>query len=112
MPFLFHCFEGKDITGLVAAMLLAGAGVCREDIVADYQVSFTYFRPFYEKELEADTGIIWEKDPSKFYSEPSTMERILDYFDSAFGGMIGYFKSIGLTDDEIRRLAEILTKKI
>lgn len=110
-PFLFHCFAGKDRTGLLAAMLLGAAGVCREDIVADYQVSYTYFRPFYEKELEADTGIIWEKDPSKFYSEPSTMERILDYFESEFGGIIGYFKSIGLTDEEIRRLSEILTKK-
>ena len=107
-PFLFHCFAGKDRTGLLAAMLLDAAGVCKEDILADYQVSFTYFKPAYERELASDSGVIWEKDPSKFYSDPSVMERILDYFEKEFGGIIGYFKKIGLTDGEIRRLSEVL----
>jgi protein-tyrosine phosphatase len=35
-PTLVHCTAGKDRTGLVIAMLLAAAGVAREDIVADY----------------------------------------------------------------------------
>src|SRR5207237_7384320 len=33
---LFHCFAGKDRTGLVAAMLLSLAGVPAEHIAADY----------------------------------------------------------------------------
>lgn len=107
-PFLFHCFAGKDRTGLLAAMLLSAAGVCREDIVADYQVSFTYFRPAYEREIAADSGVIWEKNPAKFYSDPSVMERILDYFDAEFGGVTGYFGYIGLTEEEIKRISEIL----
>ena len=107
-PFLFHCFAGKDRTGLLAAMLLNAAGVCREDIVADYQVSFTYFKPAYEREIEADTGIIWEKNPAKFYSDPEVMHRILDYFESEFGGVIGYFRFIGLTEEEINRISDIL----
>ncbi len=107
-PFLFHCFAGKDRTGLLAAMLLSAAGVCREDIVADYQVSFTYFKPYYERELREDTGIIWEKNPAKFYSDPAVMERILDYFDSEFGGVKGYFKFIGLTEVEIIKISNVL----
>ena len=107
-PFLFHCFAGKDRTGLLAAMLLGAAGVSREDIVADYQVSFTYFKPAYEREIAADTGIIWEKNPAKFYSDPEVMERILDYFDTEFGGIKGYFDFIGLSDDEINRISKIL----
>ncbi|MBQ7837350.1 MAG: tyrosine-protein phosphatase [Clostridia bacterium] len=107
-PFLFHCFAGKDRTGLLAAMLLGAAGVSREDIVADYQVSFTYFKPAYEREIAADTGIIWEKNPAKFYSDPEVMERILDYFDTEFGGIKGYFGFIGLSEDEINRISKIL----
>jgi len=33
---LFHCFAGKDRTGLVAAMILSLAGVPAEHIAADY----------------------------------------------------------------------------
>ena len=107
-PFLFHCFAGKDRTGLLAAMLLSAAGVCREDIIADYQVSFTYFRPAYEREIAANSGIIWEKNPAKFYSDPAVIERILDYFDSEFGGVTGYFRFIGLTEKETERISKIL----
>lgn len=107
-PFLFHCFAGKDRTGLLAAMLLGAAGVCREDIVADYQVSFTYFLPAYEREVKANSGIIWEKNPAKFYSDPAVIQRILDYFDSEFGGIIGYFKFIGLNENEIKNISDVL----
>lgn len=33
---LFHCFAGKDRTGVVAALALSALGVSREEIVADY----------------------------------------------------------------------------
>ncbi len=35
-PVLVHCTAGKDRTGVVVAVLLAAAGVAREDIVRDY----------------------------------------------------------------------------
>ncbi len=107
-PFLFHCFVGKDRTGLLAALLLGAAGVCREDIVADYQVSYTYFKPFYEKEVDSGSGLIWEKDETKFYSKPETMEKILDYLDEAYGGINGYLKHIGLNEEEIEKVSRVL----
>lgn len=39
---VFHCTAGKDRTGIIAAIILKILGVCDEDIIADYQVSFTY----------------------------------------------------------------------
>ncbi|MGM9538179.1 MAG: tyrosine-protein phosphatase [Candidatus Onthomonas sp.] len=39
---VFHCTAGKDRTGVLAAILLLLLGVSEADIVADYQVSFTY----------------------------------------------------------------------
>lgn len=39
---VFHCTAGKDRTGVLAVILLLRLGVGEEDIIADYQVSFTY----------------------------------------------------------------------
>ena len=39
---LFHCSAGKDRTGVLASVILYLCGVDPEDIVADYQVSYTY----------------------------------------------------------------------
>ena len=36
---LFHCVRGVDRTGVIAVLLLALAGVAREDILADYELS-------------------------------------------------------------------------
>ncbi len=36
---LFHCFAGKDRTGVAAAMLLTLLGVSREDILRDYMLT-------------------------------------------------------------------------
>jgi protein tyrosine/serine phosphatase len=36
---LFHCFAGKDRTGLIAALLLRLAGASIEDAAADYELS-------------------------------------------------------------------------
>ena len=38
-PLVFHCTAGKDRTGVLAAMLLAAAGVIDEDISHDYTLS-------------------------------------------------------------------------
>ena len=46
---LFHCTAGKDRTGCTAALLLTLAGVGREDILADYQVTELYIRELVRK---------------------------------------------------------------
>ena len=41
---LFNCTAGKDRTGVIAMLLLKLAGVYDDDILADYEVSYTYLR--------------------------------------------------------------------
>jgi len=41
---LFHCAAGKDRTGIIAALLLGLAGVQDADIIANYEVTYTYIR--------------------------------------------------------------------
>ncbi|SHE89868.1 S-adenosyl-l-methionine hydroxide adenosyltransferase [Thermoanaerobacter uzonensis DSM 18761] len=40
-PYLIHCTEGKDRTGIVAALLEALMGASKDEIVDDYMQSFT-----------------------------------------------------------------------
>ena len=103
-PFMFHCFCGKDRTGMLSALLLSAAGVCKEDIIADYEVSYTYIKPFIEREIRNESGLIWDGAYERFYSLGQNMSQILDFIDEKYGGAIGYFKKIGLTDAEIDAL--------
>lgn len=46
---LFNCTAGKDRTGVVAMILLLLADVYENDIIADYQISYTYIREDIKK---------------------------------------------------------------
>lgn len=107
-PFMFHCFCGKDRTGILAALILSASGVESIDIIADYEISYTYIKPFLEKEIRENTGLIWEGKYERFYSHAEHMAHILDYIDRTWGGAIGYFRHIGLTEDEIEKIKNLL----
>lgn len=48
---LFHCTAGKDRTGVLASAILSLCGVSAEDIIADYEVTYTYNRKSFERML-------------------------------------------------------------
>lgn len=100
-PFMFHCFLGKDRTGILSALLLSEAGVSREDIIDNYVISYDLFKDYIENEIRNNTGLIWEQDISRFKSERETIEGILDYIDNEFGSTRKFLKYTGLTDAEI-----------
>ena len=56
-PVLFHCTAGKDRTGVVAALLLDLAGVGRQDIIADYEISHTLIAPLISRLQSAAPGL-------------------------------------------------------
>jgi protein-tyrosine phosphatase len=102
---LFHCFAGKDRTGLVAAMLLAIAGVPREHIAADYGETDVQLARQYE---------IWinEAEPDKrdaFRNElrcpPERILGVLDHVDARWGGVESYLEAAGMASADVYRLA-------
>lgn len=106
---LFHCTHGKDRTGIIAALLLALAGVSREDIVRDYAITYDLIRPIVDPKIASvsdDIGHI-------FRSDRQNMEELLDYLDRTYDGNPAlYFSAIGLTSEEILLLREqILLQK-
>ncbi|HEX2647636.1 MAG TPA: tyrosine-protein phosphatase, partial [Candidatus Dormibacteraeota bacterium] len=101
---LFHCFAGKDRTGLVAAMLLDLAGASADGIAADYAATDVQLARQYE---------IWidEAPPEKrdaFREElrcpPERILGVLDHLHAKWGGVEGYLDACGVTAEHIDRL--------
>ncbi|MCR4616020.1 MAG: tyrosine-protein phosphatase [Clostridiales bacterium] len=107
-PFLFHCFIGKDRTGMLAAMILHMAGVNDEDIVADYEISYSYLENFFRHEMEIGSGLIWECDEHQRRSDRGNMISLLEYINSKFGSIEDYLLGAGMTEEELKALSTLL----
>ena len=99
--FVFHCRSGKDRTGLVAALLLAIAGVPDEVVAKDFGLSTTYLN---EPELTEDDL----KKPGAYQkgSAPETMMLTLDFLRDRYGGVEGYLSDQGVSVSEIESVRE------
>lgn len=99
-PLLFHCYAGKDRTGVIAALLLAIADVRPEAIAHDYAMSTTHLRDAYLLRYA-------KQDPAEVIEAVRCPEEgvhnMLEYLRQA-GGIRAYLDRIGLTRDDIARL--------
>ncbi|MDH7808712.1 MULTISPECIES: tyrosine-protein phosphatase [Rhizobium/Agrobacterium group] len=103
---LFHCTAGKDRTGIIAALLLAAAGVPRETILADYALTGERITPLID-ELVADAiqrGLDAGEFKKLLGSEPGIMAAALDHLDGQYGGAAGYLAHIGLSKECLGKL--------
>lgn len=103
-PILIHCTAGKDRTGVATAFLLSILGVGRELIEADYlltnldvarQVDF----------IENTSGLPEGVNRLQMMEAAGVPERalsdFLDGLDERWGGVFGYLKHIGLSEQTI-----------
>jgi protein-tyrosine phosphatase len=77
---LFHCSHGKDRTGLIAALLLMLAGVSDSDIIDNYQISYTYLKPWFDTFISTIPADILHF----FNTNPQNMASTLSYFHRCF----------------------------
>lgn len=103
---LFHCTAGKDRTGIIAALLLAHAGVDEAVIIEDYALTGSIFAP-----LLADLRVraVARGVPSSLAdvvlaSAPHSMARTLGHLAGRYGGVGAYLAQIGLDQSEITSL--------
>jgi protein-tyrosine phosphatase len=92
---LFHCFAGKDRTGLVAAMLLSLAGVGSEHIALDYGETDRRLASQYEKwidEAEPERRAAYRDE---LRCPPERILGVLDHIDRTWGGVAGYLEGAG-----------------
>ena len=106
-PVLFHCNAGKDRTGVFSLLLLGFAGVHVDDINADYMLSFPHLRKM-TRETRANRPFVPE-----LLLVPD-IEFIPDFYDAfikRYGSFRNYGEVIGLSEDEIEALANLLGKQ-
>jgi protein-tyrosine phosphatase len=108
-PVLFHCFAGKDRTGLVAAMMLSLAGVEAEAIGADYAETDTQLADRYAEWLAKAAPDRLESMREELRCPPEWMLGTLEYAEQKWGGLESYLEAAGVAPVDIDRLNTKLT---
>lgn len=106
-PALIHCNAGKDRTGVFVFLLLLLNGVSFNDVNADYMASFAYL---LELERLVKCG---QSDIPPFIIGPDQffLEKVYAAFLDRYGSIESYLEAIGLSEDEINGLANLLGKQ-
>ncbi len=101
-PLVFHCYAGKDRTGIVAALTLSLLGVDDGTIAADYALSETSDALF-----RARRG----KPPTDYMTSPeAAMLGFLAQLRAQHGSIESYVQSLGVDDDHVKAMrAHLLT---
>jgi len=106
---IFHCFAGKDRTGLIAAMLLSLAGVAPEHIAADYGETDLQLAPQYETWIAEAPADKREAFIDELRCPPQRILGVLDHLQQGWGGVEGYLEAAGMASADIDRVSAKLS---
>ncbi len=99
---LFHCAAGKDRTGVVAALLLNLMGAKDGDIIANYEVTFSY--------LFSDTSFDTSNLPLNLAnSNRENLIVFLKKLKTDYGNAYNYLIECGLTEIQLDKIKELFT---
>ncbi|MDL2215690.1 tyrosine-protein phosphatase [Ruminococcaceae bacterium OttesenSCG-928-N02] len=107
---LFHCFAGKDRTGICAATALSLLGVSRELIMEDYLKTNVLRRAANEAMVEElrQKGMSEERCAAFLvimYVHEDYLNAAFDCVQAKYGSYLNFCReALGVTDDEIARL--------
>jgi protein-tyrosine phosphatase len=105
---LFHCYAGKDRTGVVSAMLLSLLGVDEDVIISDYAFSDDLLEIARRRDM-ADPALTPEQLSSMtvMYSAlPDSMRLTLSSLKEKYGGVEDYIRSTPAKPDLVQKLQE------
>ncbi len=110
---LWHCFTGKDRTGIASGLILEVLGADWETITIDYEISNLYFAENVagvETKLRAK-GVEEDLLPSMCGTMAGVylpmMESAWRYMKETWGGPIGYLTgACGVTEEELETIRE------
>lgn len=110
-PVVLHCTAGKDRTGVSTAFLLSILGVERETIEADYALT----NRDVERQVDfitASVGLpdgMTRTDMVKAAGVPeSAISVFLNGLEERYGGAVEYLSSIGIKNNTLKRISNIL----
>jgi protein tyrosine/serine phosphatase len=101
---VIHCVGGKDRTGLLSAFLLHLAGVPPDEIAADYGLSEVRLQPRHDAWFAAAADDEELERLRRIAASPAeAMRGVFAELERRYGGVDGYLRSTGLTDEELER---------
>jgi hypothetical protein len=105
-PVLIHCAAGKDRTGVTVAVLLRLAGVVERDILDDYAATGANM-PGVIRRLKGHAILpgagAADKSGELIRTLPEAAEAVLAATDGHPGGVAGWLRTHGVSDETIRR---------
>jgi protein-tyrosine phosphatase len=101
-----HCAGGRDRTGLVAALILALAGVPHETTAADYALSAELLREVDLLWIESEPEKRAERERHVAWALPrvEVMTELLDHIDRGHDGAKAYLLACGVSSACIERV--------
>lgn len=111
-PLVYHCFAGKDRTGILSAIVLELLGVGDDDIVSDYALSRVGLTRMLAELRARHPELASELDASAaslVSAEPESMRAFLVGFRSEHGSAADFAADIGMPG-VADRLSELLAE--
>ena len=93
---LYHCTAGKDRTGIVSMLILGLSGVSKKDIIANYEVTYTYVPVIMDKDVV--TNLI--------YSKPEYIKRAIEHIETKYGTYKEYLLSCNINEETLNIIKE------
>lgn len=107
---LFHCFAGKDRTGIIAALLLGAVGVPDDVIAEDYALTRERITMLHEswRTWAMQQGQDMERFEHDISAEAATMLETLRHIHHRYGGVGNYLSTCGVTEQQVEKLRDLL----
>lgn len=105
-PIMAHCTQGKDRTGLIILVLLLLLEIPVEAISKDYVMSEEQLLPEKESRMKEIRSIGLDENFAK--CPVDWCEKMEEHLKVKHGGVKGYCRSIGFSEQDEERLVHIL----
>lgn len=99
LPAVFHCAAGKDRTGLLAAFVLSAAGVPREVVLRDYELTgegMARMKAWVQREFPEMAELMADTPSAFLAAVPAALDRVLDRLSTEHGSVGGFLEAIGV----------------
>lgn len=116
-PLLFHCTNGKDRTGILAALILMICGVPRDVVISDYTLTNLTFDEAFEvlgsimaEEVGEIPGMTKDMFRDFFGVKTAWLQILFDYIDANYAGDVNAYllAKTDLTAEDLNGIRENL----
>ncbi len=103
---IFHCYAGKDRTGIIAGLLMATVGVPDELIAQDYALSKQNIMHLIEqwRAYALQNGRDMQQLERDAASDTATMLSMLAYLRDRYGTVSKYLHACGVSEQQLKQL--------